>query len=113
MLMKNDGVLPFDTKRVHSLALIGSDADKFKSGGGSSNVTPFFSTTPKQGIEKRAGSSVKVSYDTGANADQAASVAKGADVAVVVVADTVERGHRQALPGPQLRQHRTTSTATR
>jgi beta-glucosidase len=92
VLMKNDDVLPFDTRRVRSLALIGSDADKFKSGGGSSNVTPFFSTTPKQGIEKRAGSSVKVSYDTGENADQAASLARAADVAVVVVADTSSEG---------------------
>ncbi len=99
VLMKNDGALPLDTKRVHSLALIGSDAEKFKSGGGSSNVTPFFSTTPKQGIEKRAGSSVKVSYDNGANADQAASVAKGADVAVVVVADTSSEGTDKACLG--------------
>jgi beta-glucosidase len=92
VLMKNDGVLPIDTKRVRSLALIGADADKFKSGGGSSNVTPFFSTNPRQGIQNRAGSSVKVNYDAGSNLDQAAAVAKSSDMAVVVVADTSSEG---------------------
>jgi beta-glucosidase len=92
VLMKNDSALPIDTRSIHSLALIGSDADKFKSGGGSSNVTPFFSTTPRQGIQQRAGSAVQVRYDAGDDADRAASVAKGADMAVVVVADTSSEG---------------------
>jgi beta-glucosidase len=93
VLMKNTGVLPLRRGRVRSLALIGEDADRFKSGGGSSEVTPFSFTTPKQGIERRAAAAaVEVRYDTGENEQQAATVAGSADVAVVVVADTSSEG---------------------
>jgi beta-glucosidase len=92
VLLKNDGLLPLDPARVKSIALIGSDADRFKSGGGSSNVQPFFSTTPRQGIERRAGSRVQVRYDPGDDADRAAALARSSDVAVVVAADTATEG---------------------
>ncbi|HEX2231818.1 MAG TPA: glycoside hydrolase family 3 C-terminal domain-containing protein [Thermoleophilaceae bacterium] len=93
VLMRNTGVLPLRRGRVRSLALIGEDAERFKSGGGSSMVQPFAATTPKQGIERRAATAgVEVHYDTGENEQQAASVAQSADVAVVVVADTSSEG---------------------
>jgi beta-glucosidase len=93
VLMKNDGVLPLDPRRVRSLALIGSDADGFKSGGGSSNVQPFFFTTPRQGIERRAAAAgVEVRYDPGDDAARAAELARSSDVAVVVAADSTSEG---------------------
>ena len=91
-LLKNDGVLPIQPSRVRTLAVIGADADRFKSGGGSSNVRPFAVTTPRQGIERRAGSRMRVRYDPGEDPDQAAAVARSADMAVVVVADTAGEG---------------------
>lgn len=54
VLLKNSGVLPLDDRRVKSIALIGSDADIFKGGGGSAAVRPFSFTTPREGIERRA-----------------------------------------------------------
>jgi beta-glucosidase len=93
VLMKNAGVLPLDRRRVRSIALIGSDAEKFTGGGGSSQVAPFFFTTPRQGIETRAArAGVQVSYDSGQDPERAASVAAGADVAVVVAADSSSEG---------------------
>jgi beta-glucosidase len=93
VMLKNSGLLPLDRSRARSLALIGSDADTFKSGGGSSNVTPFFSTTPREGIERRAAQEgMRVRYDPGENADSAAAAARSSDIAVVVVADTSSEG---------------------
>jgi beta-glucosidase len=92
VLLQNDGVLPLRPKRVKSLALIGADADAYKNGGGSSNVQPYTLVTPRQGIVTRAGSGIDVRYDPGVDLEQAAAVARGADVAVVVVADTAGEG---------------------
>jgi beta-glucosidase len=93
VLLKNNGVLPLRPGRVRSIAVIGSDADEFKSGGGSAMVNPFFFTSPRQGIERRAAmAGVRVVYDPGDDLDQAAAVARSADVAVVVAADTTSEG---------------------
>jgi beta-glucosidase len=92
VLLQNDGVLPLSPKRLKSLALIGADADAYKNGGGSSNVQPYTLVTPRQGIVTRARASIDVRYDPGTDLAQAAAVARGADVAVVVVADTAGEG---------------------
>ncbi|MGH3714723.1 MAG: beta-glucosidase [Micromonosporaceae bacterium] len=86
-LLKNDGVLPLDAGALDSIALIGDEADTYKGGGGSSAVDPFSVTTPRQGIEKRAGSGVRVSYDPGESPQAAADAARGADVAIVFASD--------------------------
>jgi beta-glucosidase len=88
VLLRNDGVLPLSPKRVKSIALIGADGDAYRTGGGSSNVQPYTLVTPRQGIVARAGAGIDVRYDPGTDLAQAADVARGADVAVVVVADT-------------------------
>ena len=93
VLLKNEaGALPLDRGKLRSVAVIGPDADRYKSGGGSSNVTPYQSTTPLQGIRAAAGSGVAVNYDDGSDGARAARVAGAADVAVVVVADTYSEG---------------------
>jgi beta-glucosidase len=89
-LLKNDGgVLPVTAGR--KVAVIGSDAAKFKSGGGSSNVAPSSVTTALDGIRARFGAD-RVVYDDGSDAERAVSVAKAADVAVVVAADVSTEG---------------------
>ncbi len=96
-LLKNrDRVLPLAPAKVRTLALLGADADRFKNGGGSSNVTPLATVTPRQGIEARAAAAgVKVTYEPSDDPATAAAAAKGADVAVVVVADTASEGADQ------------------
>jgi beta-glucosidase len=69
VLLKNDGpVLPLDTSKVHSIAVIGDAAgpDAQSAGGGSASVVPSHPvTTPLQGITDRAGSGVNVTYAQG------------------------------------------------
>jgi beta-glucosidase len=97
VLLKNKGgVLPFRARKLKSLAIIGADADIYKNGGGSSNIQPYSFVTPRAGIAARAGSGVDVRYDTGVDLDRATSVARAADAAVVVVADTAGEGEDKA-----------------
>ena len=84
-LLKNDKLLPLDASKHQSIAVVGPYASRFLTGGGSGNVSPFSSVTALQGIKDRVGSAAKVSFDDGSNPASAASVAKAADVAVVVV----------------------------
>jgi beta-glucosidase len=89
-LLKNDGALPLG--RLRSLAVIGAEADAYKSGYGSSTVHPYSYVTPRDGIARRAGAGVEVRYDPGHVPMRAAAAARGADAAVVVVADTAGEG---------------------
>ena len=92
-LLKNrKRALPLKARKLETIALIGSDAAKYKNGGGSSNVTPARLITPKQGIEARA-KGVQIRYDDTDDPAHAAQTAKGADVAIVVAADTASEGN--------------------
>lgn len=104
VLLKNDqSWLPLDASKVHSIAVIGPHADVgMISGGGSAQVDPpggnaiappgqgqthwlepiWFPTSPLKSIQaKAAGASVE--FDSGADPEKAAALAKNADVAVV------------------------------
>jgi len=91
-LLQNRGELPLDAAHLRSIAVIGSTADKFTTGGGSGNVTPFFSVTPRQALTQRAGPGVAVTYNDGSNATAAAAAAKAADVAIVFAGDYETEG---------------------
>lgn len=67
VLLKNDGsLLPLDSTHIHSIAVIGPGAVHLQAGAqGSPAVTPFFQVTPLDGIKKRAGSGVDVTYVEG------------------------------------------------
>ncbi len=92
VLLKNNDALPLDPGRLKSLAVIGADGDAYKNGGGSSDVEPYSLVTPREGIAARAGAGVDVRYDPGDDPRRAADVARGAEAAVVVVADTAGEG---------------------
>ncbi len=84
VLLKNDReTLPLDAAKLKKIAVIGPYADivalDWYSG------TPPYSISPLAGIEKRAGAGVKVSFDKGSDPQQAAAMAKDADVAIVVI----------------------------
>jgi beta-glucosidase len=104
VLLKNThSVLPLDSTRVQTIAVIGSHSDVgMISGGGSAQVDPaggnaiaapgkgathwqeeiWFPTSPLKAIQARA-PQAKVSYDSGVDPAAAAALAKSADVAVV------------------------------
>jgi beta-glucosidase len=96
VLLKNDGgLLPLDSARVHSIAVIGENATrKHAHAGGSSEIKPLFEVTPLDGLIARAASGANVvfsrGYTTAGRGDdrtlleRAVAAAKQADVAVIV-----------------------------
>jgi beta-glucosidase len=105
VLLKNEGnILPLSG--VSSIAVIGMDGGTKPEveGGGSSHVVAPYVISPLQGIRKRAGAAIKVTYSDGADTAAAASVAKAASVAVVFVSTAESEGHDRPnleLPGNQ------------
>ncbi len=104
VLLKNAGnLLPLDTRKVHSIAVIGPNAAVARTGGGGSSlVRPKYAIAPLDGIKERAGSGVQVSYALGVGMEgedpaqdtgdarakalkEAAEAAAKADVAIAVV----------------------------
>ncbi|MDE3103729.1 MAG: glycoside hydrolase family 3 C-terminal domain-containing protein [Acidobacteriota bacterium] len=103
VLLKNEGsLLPIDETKVHSIAVIGPNAARARTGGGGSSlVRPRFAAAPLDGIRER-GYMLKVQYAQGVGMEgedpaqdtpevrakllqEAVDVASHADVAVVVV----------------------------
>jgi beta-glucosidase len=98
VLLKNkDGVLPLDRSKVRSIAIIGTHADMgMISGGGSAQVDPpgrpgtkwkehiWFPTSPLKAVSAKAPGAM-VQFDSGANSDAAAELAKKSDAALVFV----------------------------
>jgi beta-glucosidase len=104
VLLRNEGsLLPLDSTRIASIAVIGAHSDVgMISGGGSAQVDPpggnaimppgqgrttwqahiWFPTSPLKAIQAAA-PQAKVRYDPGTNAASAALLAKAADVAIV------------------------------
>jgi beta-glucosidase len=95
-LLENRGALPLDASKLKSVAVIGPYANKFVTGGGSGNVTPFQSVLPEKGIRDRVGPGVAVTSDDGSDATRAATVAKAADVALLFVGDYETEGADRA-----------------
>lgn len=104
VLLKNEeGQLPLDASKVHTIAVIGPHADVgMISGGGSAQVDPpggnailppgkgqtrwlepvWFPTSPLKSIRAKA-AGANVQFDSGADPAAAAALAKSADVAIV------------------------------
>ncbi len=104
VLLKNAGtLLPLDTAKVKSIAVIGPNAAVARTGGGGSSlVRPRYSIAPLDGIKERAGVGIKVTYALGVGMEgedpaqdtgdargtalkRAVDAASHADVAVVIV----------------------------
>jgi beta-glucosidase len=89
VLLKNEGnALPLDRKKLKTIAVIGPWADQvlldWYSG------TPPYFVSALAGIREGAGPGVKVLWDDGSDAAQAAALAHKADVAIVVVGNHPE-----------------------
>jgi beta-glucosidase len=97
VLLRNDGSLPLDPSKVRSLAVIGLPANQYIFGHGSSEVTPYATTTALQGITARAAQAgIRVSYDDGTNPVSAQALARSSDAAIVVAADSESEGTDRA-----------------
>jgi beta-glucosidase len=105
VLLKNeDNALPLS--HVSSIAVIGVDggAKPEIEGGGSSHVVAPYVISPLEGIRKRAGAAIKVTYSDGKDPAVAAGVAKAASVAIVFASTMEGEGHDRPnleLPGKQ------------
>jgi beta-glucosidase len=97
-LLKNAQVLPLDPARVKSIALIGPQASRFETGGGTDDVTPFTYTTPLDAIRRRAGPGTTVTYDDGSDQAHAAATARAANVAIVFASDSEGEYMDKACP---------------
>lgn len=105
VLLKNQGaLLPLNAGSLHSIALIGPYAGKAcTGGGGSSSVKPAYTVSPLDGLKTRAGSKVAIQMLDGSDPVAAATAARNADVAIVMVGDHESEGHDHeiALAGKQ------------
>ncbi len=70
-LLKNDrGLLPLDPERVHTVAVIGPNADvPLYEGGGSANVIPSRLDTPLEALRRLAGRRLDIRYARGVDND--------------------------------------------
>ncbi len=96
ILLKNDkSILPLDRGKLHSIAIIGANADiGMISGAGSAQVDPpgrpnagwqahvWFPTSPLKAVRAQA-PGVDVQFNSGKDPAEAAALAKSADVAIV------------------------------
>lgn len=119
VLLKNEGgLLPLRSDKVRSLAVIGDFADQpVIQGGGSSQVTPYYTISPLQGLQARLPDSIKLVRAPGCRIENglpvlheletALGAAAACDVALVVAAlpEKVEsEGYDRedlSLPGDQ------------
>jgi beta-glucosidase len=105
VLLKNDAaILPLDRGKLHSIAIIGAHADTgMISGGGSAQVDPpgrpaprwqeqvWFPASPFKAVSAKA-AGLNVQFDSGANRESAAALAKKADVAIVFAYQWISEG---------------------
>ncbi len=66
VLLKNESLLPIDTKRIRSIAVVGENAvTKMALGGVGAGVKTRHETTPLEGLKKVFGNKVKITYVQG------------------------------------------------
>ncbi len=94
VLLKNDGnVLPLDSTKIHSIAVIGENAVRLMAhAGGSAQIKSLYEITPLAGIIQRAGPNQNVTFSMGYSqkggsddmSARAVQAARQADVAIFV-----------------------------
>jgi beta-glucosidase len=93
VLLKNENhLLPLNSKKIKTIAVIGENAVRLHAhGGDSSGIKAFYEITPLQGILNRAGKNMNVIFSEGYQkngdadlTDRAIAAAKSADVVVYI-----------------------------
>ena len=77
LLKHPDGLLPLSSQELHSVAVIGGDANHNIAGGGSSLVKPTYVVSILEGIRRRAGEGVLVEYAEGVDPASAVDLLPG------------------------------------
>ncbi len=89
VLLTNRGVLPLARGGLRRVAVLGANADRPAiTGGGSARVQPFYRLSPLAALRDRLGAAVDVVHEAGTGpggVDRAVELARGADLAVLVV----------------------------
>jgi beta-glucosidase len=68
VLLKNQNLLPLDSEKIKTIAIIGANAAaQFAHGGGSATIKAPYEITALQGISNRLGGNVKIFYAQGYN----------------------------------------------
>ena len=98
VLLRNNGVLPLNANRLHTIALIGPQARRFENGAGTDDVKPQRFDTPMSALRDRVGGRVKILYDDGSDQAAAAATAKRADVAIVFASDSEGEDREKTAP---------------
>jgi beta-glucosidase len=94
LLKNNKNILPLDSSRIRSIAVIGANASqKHAGGGGSSYIKAKYEITPLDGLKRKAGTHIKLNvtegYSSSDTADtkklirEAVAAAAKSDVAVI------------------------------
>lgn len=66
VLLKNDRLLPFDAKKIKSLAVIGPNAAQARlGGGGSASVTPYYAVSVLDGLRALVADRVRIEHAEG------------------------------------------------
>jgi beta-glucosidase len=104
MLRNEKNILPLESAKVKSIAIIGQNADKgMISGGGSAQVDPqgssapqwlehvWFPTSPLKAVKAKA-TSADVKFDSGADTAKAAALAKSSEYAIVFAHQWMSEG---------------------
>lgn len=66
VLLRNDGLLPFDRKRLRRIAVIGPNADRAQiMGGGSAALRPHYWKSPLDALREQLGDDVEVVHERG------------------------------------------------
>ena len=66
LLQNQTNILPLDTNKIRSIAVIGPNADTARiGGGGSAQVIPFYSVSPLEGIKKAVGEKAQINFAPG------------------------------------------------
>ena len=83
VLLKNDGILPLDTKKIRKVAVVGQWADSIDTDwyGGE----PSYRITIRKGLEQALGKDVEVLFAPNNTMSQAEHIAREADVVLVCV----------------------------
>ncbi len=89
VLLKNDGILPLNPATINNLAIIGPSAAVLQiDGSGSAYVTPFYTVTPLQGVQRVIGAS-RVRYAKGCDINSADTSGYAAALQAASGADAV------------------------
>jgi len=91
LLKNNNGILPLPQNKKIAIIGFGKDGAVIH-GGGSGSVVASFVSTPFDGISAQAGQGATITFSNGTDLDEATSIAKAADYAVVFVGTVSSEG---------------------